>query len=377
MVTAAPELKDFVPVALPDAEHEINRQMREAKDTSQGPVLAARMSNLVIFCPNIEVAEKLVADIPAIMSSHPARVLLLVGNAETDGRDVTAAVHVGELELGGQEVCVEQVLLRAREQTRDRLPFAVRTLLIGDLPTNLYWASQQPPPLAGPLLHDLSEHAQQLLYDSHAWSEPHRGMASTATWLEGFERRPGQGRWRIASDLNWRRLKYWRRMLAQALDPASVPGALHSITEVLVEHGPHSVTQAWELVGWLASRLGWQVLTARVQAGVEIGWRVHAAHGEFYVRIRRLPEGPTELRRVRIACQLQGKPGALNVVIQDDRRLAVVPEGIEAAPRTLTMRHESVAELICRQLSDREPDPVFRESAAIAQVFARSIRDAS
>jgi hypothetical protein len=31
------------------------------------------------------------------------------------------------------------------------------------------------------------------------------------------------------------------------------------------------------------------------------------------------------------------------------------------------------AELIGRQLSDREPDPVFRESMAVAQVFAKSL----
>ena len=42
----------------------------------------------------------------------------------------------------------------------------------------------------------------------------------------------------MASDLNWRRLKYWRRLLLQALEPASAPGAAETVSEVLVEHGP-------------------------------------------------------------------------------------------------------------------------------------------
>ena len=56
----------------------------------------------------------------------------------------------------------------------DRLPFAVRALVIGDLPTNLWWASNQPPPLAGSLLYELAENAQQIIYDSLGWPDPAR-----------------------------------------------------------------------------------------------------------------------------------------------------------------------------------------------------------
>jgi glucose-6-phosphate dehydrogenase assembly protein OpcA len=367
-------LAEFTPVSLADIEEELRRKVA-AHGASQAPVLQARMSNLVIFCPQTEVAERVAAEIPAIMEVHPSRVLFLVGNNEGDGPDVRAAVNVEVQQVGGQPVCVEQILLRARDQALNRLPFAVRTLVIGDLPTNLYWASPQPPALSGPLLYDLTEQVQQLVYDSHGWLEPHRGVAATATWLEGFERQPGRGRWRIASDLNWRRLKYWRRVLAQALDPVTAPGALETITEVLIEHGPHAVTRAWQLVGWLASRLGWQVLTARVKPGVEIAWRLHAHHGEFHVRIRRLGDGPSTVQRVRIACLLGGRPGALNVIVEDENRLVVSPEGVQAASRTLNMHQEPLAELLGRQLSDRQPDPVFRESMVVAQVFARSIRN--
>jgi hypothetical protein len=43
------------------------------------------------------------------------------------------------------------------------------------------------------------------------------------------------------------------------------------------------------------------------------------------------------------------------------------------APRTVILKEQPPAELIRRQLSDRERDPVFRESMAVTQVFARSI----
>src|SRR6185369_11795532 len=141
-----------------------------------------------------------------------------------------------------QHICSEQITLRTTLSGLEHLPFAVRQLLVGDLPTNLWWASTTPPPLAGPFLQDLSEEIQQIVYDSNGWPDPPRGVAAAARWIAGIESLAyHEVGWRVAADLNWRRLKHWRRLLAQALDPSSLPGALDTITEVVVEHGPHAV----------------------------------------------------------------------------------------------------------------------------------------
>jgi glucose-6-phosphate dehydrogenase assembly protein OpcA len=359
---------------LQDIERELNRQMRILQGADHTPILRARMSNLVIFCTSKEMADTIATQVPDIVTVHPARVLLLVGELGPENADITATVLVRAQRVGSQQqACTEQVTLHAAGPAVDGLPFAVRALLIGDLPTNLWWSCSQPPPLAGPLLYELAEFAQQILYDSIGWPQPARGVAATAAWLEQIERVSVGGRRRVASDLNWRRLKYWRRLLSQSLDPASAPGAAQSVSEVVVEHGPHAVIQAWELLSWLARRLEWRVQSGKVQPGVEISWRFAAAQAEPLVRIRRLEQGPPEIRRVRIACKLEGKPIALNLVVESDIRLAVLVEGVDSEPRTMTVPKQSAAELIGRQLSDREPDPVFRESMAVAQVFARSV----
>ena len=140
-----------------------------------------------------------------------------------------------------------------------------------------------------------------------------------------------------------------------------------------VEHGPHAVVQAWELVSWLATRLGWRVQAGRLQEGVEIGWDVAAPHGPLHIRIVRLSEGRPVVYRLRIACTLEGKPGALNIVNEDGQHLTVVPEGIEAAPRTMVVKTEGLAELAGRQLSDREYDSIFHDSMAVAQTLAQSV----
>jgi glucose-6-phosphate dehydrogenase assembly protein OpcA len=347
--------------------------MKAAQGPGETPVTLARMSNLVIFCNNATQATAVSNQIPQIVAVHPARVLLLIGECTTCDSEIAAGVKVRGHRVGNQLVCSEQIVLQTREGALERLPFAVRSLLIGDLPTNLWWATPQPPPLAGPLLQELAEQAQQLIFDSQGWLDPHRAVSVTANWLAQFERLPGEGRWRVASDLNWRRLKYWRRLLAQGLDPNSMPGVADSISDVLVEHGPHAVTQAWELVGRLAQFLNWKVRSVKMQQGVEMSWQLASPKGTLRLRIHRLPEGPSEVRHVRIATTLNNKPITMECAVEDEVRLSSRLEGVNAAPRTVTLQRESVAELVSRQLSDRSPDPVFRESMTLAQAFAQNV----
>src|SRR5262249_24439497 len=161
------------------------------------------------------------------------------------------------------------------------------------------------PPLAGAFLFELAENAQQIMYDSLGWPDPARGVAATAAWIDQVER-PASGGWRVASGLNWRRLKYWRRPGTQALDRACEPVAAESATELYAEHGPHGVVQAWELVSWLTVRLGWRVKGGKIHPGTEMAWHCAALGGETRVRIRRLEQGPPALVRLRIACKLGG-----------------------------------------------------------------------
>ena len=109
------------------------------------------MSNLVIACDSAEEAQEIEGQIPDIVAAHPARVLLLIGLPGEPPAEVTATVHVRALRAGGgPRVFAEQVTLRAGGRCVDHLCYAVRELLIGDLPTNVWWASHVPPPMAGP-----------------------------------------------------------------------------------------------------------------------------------------------------------------------------------------------------------------------------------
>jgi glucose-6-phosphate dehydrogenase assembly protein OpcA len=361
-------------VPLAQVEQEVAQQMKALQDPGESPIYSARMSNLVIFCDQRTQAGSLVNQIFDVLSFHPARVLLVVGETTDEAVSITASVMVRRLQTRTKlNVCSELVTLHAAGATVGRLPFAVRALLVGDLPLNLWWASNQPPPLAGAFLFDLADNAQQIIYDSLGWVDPTRAVAATASWLQKIGQGLRGGRWRVASDLNWRRLKYWRRLITQTMESSAAPRAIETATELLVEHGPHAVIQAWQAVSWLTRLLDWKVQAGKVAPGVEIAWQFQAPHGAVTVRIRRLPDGPAELRRLRLQCQLGGKPGALRLDSLDAAHLEVVLEGVEAAPRTVTVQAQSLADLVGRQLSDRERDPIFMEGMAVAQTLAQSL----
>jgi glucose-6-phosphate dehydrogenase assembly protein OpcA len=199
-------------------------------------------------------------------------------------------------------------------------------------------------------------------------------VVATATWLAQIERSPKHGRWRVAADLNWRRLKYWRRLLAQALDPATAPEGPEMISEVFLEHGPHGVVQAWELASWLASRLGWSVQEGKLQPGLELSWQFKSAQGPVRVCIHRLEQGPPAIRRLRVTWGRGAETSVLNIVVAaDDRRLAAMPEEAGAAPRTVAVPPAPLAELVGQQMADRARDSAFGESMALAKILAQSV----
>jgi glucose-6-phosphate dehydrogenase assembly protein OpcA len=358
-------------IPLGEVEYEVARLLAEGRDQAKGPPLYARLSNLVIYCNKPEQAATVTKAIPDIVGLHPARVLLCLTDPANDV-PLTAQVQIWRHRGSEEQICSEQITLKAGGSHTGQLPFAVRELVLGDLPTNLWWAAAVPPALAGPFLLDLAERAEQIIYDSIGWLEPARGVAATSAWLSRFER-GSDHRWRVASDLNWRRLKFWRRALAQALNPNTAPTALQTIQEVLVEHGPHAVIQAWELVSWMAACLDWKVQMGNVQPGVEIAWQVVAPHGMLKVRIHRLSDGPSEVRRVRVTCGVADSRQVFNIAVQKDMRLAVVLEGLEAEPRTLAVQAPTLADLVAQQLSNRDRPRGFAQAMAVAEVFARSV----
>lgn len=328
------------------------------KDISGGRlVMRACMSNLIIYCNNMEEAVEIGKDIPAIVDAHPSRVLLLIGEgAPSEGR-IEALVGIYYTALNdGWQVCAERIDVIATALAADRLPSVARSYLIGDLPTTLWWASRQPPPEAGDLFFQLAELANQIIYDNLGWVNPFKGVAAMTRWVAAQQDR------QIVHNLAWRRVATWRKLLSEILNPQVTPDALSGVHLIEISHGPHALAMVWILVGWLASRLRWQPLDGKRISESELVWRFRHQKSEVKVMVKRLPEGEPLIYRLGMDWSQPKKPGRIGFERLDHERIGIIEALSTVAPRVLSAQLPDRATLVSAQMAQRNRDKVF-ESA--------------
>lgn len=355
------------PVDVRRIERELTEMWSEPPAGASGdvPVTRACMSNLIVFAPDRTDAENLGEELLPIVERHPSRILMLVGETHASDAEleayVSALCHLGER---GRQVCSEHVVIGARDAARRRLPSAVRPLVLGDLPTALWWVHDKPPGLAGELFRELAEMATQVVFDSLGWPEPARGLVATARWASGADAGAG------ISDLAWARLAPWRSLIGQALDPAVAPGALASLHEVEIEHAPDATSQAWLLAAWLASRLGWRLETAQLAVPTRAEWRFTGRAAPVRVAASAspgaVPAGVEDALHVRLRWGASERPEQITVVRSADDRLEIVGEGAGSRGAMIVPRRSRAA-LVARELPDLGRDPIYRQSLDAAR----------
>jgi glucose-6-phosphate dehydrogenase assembly protein OpcA len=234
----------------PDAIEEALTQLwREAG--REAPVARAVLSNLVVVCergphdtPDLTLAG-CGLPIEAVVRQHPCRAILVHHAPDRDAtqKPVAAAVSVLCFGAGAARYGVEAIAISSH-CIEASLPSIVRRLVIGDVPTTVWWPgdfSRRAP------LEAVAAMGRQFVYDSGHWLDVRAG-AHEAARLVARPRIPE------LVDLNWRRLRPMRMALAQAASRALNPRDLH-VTQVRVQHGPGDAALAWLLVGWLDAAL--------------------------------------------------------------------------------------------------------------------------
>jgi glucose-6-phosphate dehydrogenase assembly protein OpcA len=216
----------------------------------EAPVARAIMSNLVVFCRRAADDDVDLAlppegvPVEEVAGSHPARVILLHHDPDVPGDaglSVPLAAHVSVLAFGPPDARygVERIVIRSA-CSEAALPSIVRRLMLGDVPTSVWWTED----LSGTRpLAPLVTMGRQLLYDSRRWREVPLGFLALAPLLtDPF----GPD----LADINWRRLLPVRQALVHALG-SSGSSKRQRLTSVHIRHRPEEAALAWLLAGWL------------------------------------------------------------------------------------------------------------------------------
>jgi glucose-6-phosphate dehydrogenase assembly protein OpcA len=238
----------------------------------------ARVLNLVVIVDahwSGEIANRLAR----VGRYHPSRTIVCAvepGRTTLDAR-VKLVADVDESQPDRMALSFESVVVHCGERHLPHLDSVVDPLVVSDLAT-LLWAPHGHHEAVDALL-DL---VQVVLLDSV--DEPDVG--------EALARARALSEEAYVVDLAWLRSTPWRERIAATFDPAPLRPELGKISALTIRHHPDSGAAALLLVGWLASRLGWDPSRLHKGADAVVG-TAHARRQDVALALEPAPEQST------------------------------------------------------------------------------------
>ena len=360
-------------------ERELSRLRRTmgAHAKEQGLAVArASVLNLVVYADREIHAKRAARTVDELASRHPSRTIVVLADRRREGVEGEMEMHCHLPQAGSQQVCYEQILIRARGDSDERLASAVIPLLLPDLPVFLWWT--ETPPLDATHFDDLLALADRLIVDSSDFSRPDR----TLPRLHAVAR-AGHGRYGV-TDFNWARITAWRELVSQFFDVPAWRPYLDGITGLRIGFAVDAdgreihPSQALLFIGWLASRLGW--LASDSLAPAEAGgllFEMRRGDGEtIQTRVRpRFMRGMDEgdLSGLRIQSTV-GRSTAEFVVKRIDgtahATTSVTIDGETRAERLVPLPKPGVGELLGEELTIARSDNVYEDALAALVALA-------
>jgi glucose-6-phosphate dehydrogenase assembly protein OpcA len=268
---------DAIEGALRDLLAQRSRRRHEGKHGGPAP---ARVLNMVVFVESAhseEIAERL----RGVGRYHASRTVVL--SYERDREELNARLTIaseGDPAPGGVALLREMVVVEIGERHLDDLVTIADPLVVSDLPT-LLWSPHRHPAAADALL----ELAQATLIDS----------IEQPVWSAAIERACALSEQAYVVDLAWLRSTPWRERIAATFNPRRMRPELDSLQRLEISHHPDSTVAALLFIGWLASRLDWELEHARIEGrtghdGALRGGARTRAGGRIELRLQAAPE---------------------------------------------------------------------------------------
>ena len=238
----------------------------------------------------------------------------------------------------------------------ERVPSLVRSLLVSDAPTAMFYPGALP--AGGPVARELVHQTDRLIVDTRKLVDE-RGLGE----LCALGRREEHLQ---LADLSWIGISPLRGMCAALFDPPRDPSVLGKLDRVRVVSNIQG-TQARGLLalGWLLSRLGWSEPEKLAEDNGTRRWQARRQDGQM------------------VALELATEPGgdhgvaALELYAGKDvwsleRDASIHVRGPDLPPRSQPARSHSDAELLASALGSRGRDIMFRDALGCAAELVTS-----
>jgi glucose-6-phosphate dehydrogenase assembly protein OpcA len=328
---------------------QIERRLRSLWQEGGDALGRACLFNLIVWSENDADTDRVTPIIAELTLRHPCRAIVLLAEPDRAGTSLTAALNAhSHLAAGSrQQVCCEQISLRAVGAAVAQLSSTVLSLLEGDLPTVLWWRGNF---LDHPdHFERLQSVAQRIIFDSATGRDPHRRLPQLAERL----RRPTT---QVYADLSWTRLMQWRRLMADCFDNEQFRPLLPQLRNAVITHGHRHGARLRALLyaGWLATQLRWppeeateQVLVRECSGGAAVDMGIESVE---------ISGGGSHLRLQRDC----GENAAMAVVTTQE---------FCSLPRKQALQRPSETALVSQELHHVVPHATYERAVAMAALL--------
>lgn len=348
-----------------------------------GGLMRANTLNLLAVASNPDIAALIVESVSRLRDFLPARTIVLLrrDEPETDGSVDSSLFHVN-LELREQQrrdgkarLHFETITISAARAEFLEMASLVSPLLVAELPDFLWWPGGD----FGrhPLFEDLLKIMDRVIVDSVQLGQNTSGVTAIKDVIDQNDEAAAP----VVGDFTWLRLRPWRHLIAQFFDPPDVQKSLSTIEDVTISYADtqpgnsSGFVSALLMVGWLASRLGWEIvdpLERRKAGGWSAPLRARDNSGRRReISLRLLPDKNARPHFSLLEVQLAAggdAPGTFRVQRTDDDNLTTFSE-TQMAPlvsRIVYAKRPSREEMLGEELQRFGKDHVFEESLRVA-----------
>jgi glucose-6-phosphate dehydrogenase assembly protein OpcA len=344
-------------------------------------LLRARVANLLIFVPSKPLLREVEEMMPALTAVHPSRVLVMLGLRDSEDRDIEMSVSSlcdSDKRTGVKRLCCEEVTMKAQGGFAAELPSAALPLLVSDLSTFLWWRDALNS--SDKIFDRLLRATDRLVIDSAELVDADSQLPKiNQLFTNDNYQHVG------ISDLNWARLTLWRGLLADFYDVPAHGDSLEQIARVRVnysagERQPATVApQALLIAGWLASRLGWKLLSGSQRRDESFSFKFSTQNNRtIELNLTRVERGKQKAGRlVKVKLETASERDAAFTVKRTGDGIHIVAEAQLGTTvqrgRTFPVRNRSLAQLLSREMEILCNDNIYQEAVSMAAIMIDSV----
>lgn len=224
-------------------------------DSADSSTMRVSVANLIFVVSDSRLVKTVTPTLAEIASRHPSRIIVIDASDKGESQKPRAWLRPYCHRLSSNRtICSEEITLEIGPAFVQQAHFLTQPLLASDVPTYLWWRAAAE--FDNPLFTDLARLSTRLVLHSSEFPSAPQNLQSLWRLIQDPTFLPA------ANDIGWTRLASWRELVAQFFDVSEYCDLLPRISRVAIQYETPRTeavpARPLLMIGWLASRLGWQ-----------------------------------------------------------------------------------------------------------------------